>query len=53
LQAIPTGLTIPEADVDALIAEGETMIQANPTLLGLISDLDGRSAGPVATITPR
>jgi hypothetical protein len=47
LQAIPTGLTIPDADVDALVAEGAKLIQANPVLLGLISDLDARLPGMV------
>lgn len=52
LQAIPTGLTIPDADVDALVAEGEALIQANPTLLDLISDLDGRPKRSQAVATP-
>jgi NTE family protein len=42
LQAIRTGLTIPDGDVDALVAEGEILIRTNPTLLGLLSDLDPR-----------
>ncbi|MBV8095835.1 MAG: patatin-like phospholipase family protein [Acetobacteraceae bacterium] len=40
LQAIPTSLTIPDADVDALVDQGKKLIQTNPTLLGLIADFD-------------
>jgi NTE family protein len=40
LQAIPTTLSIPDADVDALVEQGRTMIQAEPTLRGLIADFD-------------
>ncbi len=29
LQSIPTGLTIPDADVDALVASGEQLVQQN------------------------
>jgi NTE family protein len=38
LQAIPTSLTIPDTDVDALVHQGETMIQTNPVLQSLIAD---------------
>ena len=41
LQAIPTGLTIPDADVDALVGAGEQLVQQNDTIRGLISDLGG------------
>lgn len=47
LQAIPTGLTIPDADVDTLVAEGEKLIRTDPTLRGLISDLGEPPAGNV------
>jgi NTE family protein len=40
LQAIPTSLTVSDADVDLLVAEGKTMVQSDPTLLGLIANLD-------------
>ena len=40
LQAIPTGLTIPDADIDTLVAEGEKLIHTNRQLQALISDLD-------------
>lgn len=53
LQAIRTGLTIPDADVDALMAEGESLIQTNPTLLDLTSGIHGRTVLPVAAVTPR
>ena len=47
MQAIPTGLTIPDADVDTLVAEGEKLIRTDPTLRGLISDLGETPAGNV------
>ena len=53
LQAIPTSMTIPDADVDALVAEGEKMVQTNPTLLGLISDLDAKPTATGAANTGR
>ena len=42
LQSIRTGLTIPDADVDALVAEGETLIRTNPALLELLADFDAK-----------
>jgi NTE family protein len=55
LQAIPTGLTIPDADVDTLVAQGEKLIQTDPTLLGLITNLDARPGATVAanSLPPR
>jgi NTE family protein len=47
LQAIPTGLTIPDADVDALVSSGEKLVQQNLQIRELISDLDG----PPVTVT--
>ena len=44
LQAIPTGLTIPDPDVDALINAGEQLIQQNEKVRALISDLDDQGA---------
>ena len=38
LQAIPTSLTIPDADVDALVEEGRDQIRSNPMLRELIAD---------------
>jgi hypothetical protein len=46
LQAIPTSLTIPDADVDALVDQGRTLLQTNPTLIRLVADFD-----PVFTTT--
>jgi hypothetical protein len=43
LQAIPTGLTIPDTDVDALVSAGEQLVQQNPGIRELISDLDERA----------
>ena len=44
LQSLPTSLTLPDADVDALVAAGETMIRNNPTLLRLIADFTPKTA---------
>lgn len=41
LQAIPTGLTIPDEDVDLLVSEGEKLVQRNQEIRQLISGLDG------------
>jgi hypothetical protein len=41
LQAIPTGLTIPDEDVDLLVASGERLVQQNAKIRELISNLDG------------
>jgi NTE family protein len=49
LQAIPTGLTIPDEDVDLLVGSGEQLVQQNDKIRGLISDLDG----PAATVAAR
>ena len=42
LQAVPTGLTIPDADVDLLVSSGEHLVQQSDTIRGLISGLDSR-----------
>jgi NTE family protein len=57
LQAIPTGLTIPDADVDLLVGSGERLVQQNPTIRQLISDLDraavvGAQAKPLPLARP-
>jgi NTE family protein len=41
LQAIPTGLTVPDTDVDLLVSSGERLVQQNPKIRELISDLGG------------
>jgi len=53
LQSIPTGLTIPDADVDALVGAGESLVQQNPKIRGLISDLDARTVAAAAQPRPR
>jgi hypothetical protein len=53
LQAIPTGLTIPDADVDLLVSSGESLVQKNDTIRGLISDLDGPPVTVTAQVRPR
>jgi NTE family protein len=53
LQAIPTGLTIPDEDVDLLVSSGERLVQQNDTIRGLISDLDGPAVAVTAQAKPR
>jgi NTE family protein len=53
LQAIPTGLTIPDEDVDLLVSSGEHLVQHNDTIRGLISDLDGPAVAVTAQAKPR
>ena len=53
LQAIPTGLTIPDADVDALVSSGEQLVQQNSAIRELISDLDGPAVAVTAQARPR
>ena len=53
LQAIPTGLTIPDEDVDLLVSSGERLVQQNDTIRGLISDLDGPAVAVTAKARPR
>jgi NTE family protein len=47
LQAIPTGLTIPDPDVDLLVRSGEQLVQQNQAIRQLVSGLD-RAGGTVA-----
>jgi NTE family protein len=53
LQAIPTGLTIPDQDVDLLVSSGEQLVQQNSTIRALISDLDGPAVAVSAQARPR
>jgi NTE family protein len=48
LMAVPTSLTIPDADTDALVHEGRTLITSNPTLLELLADFGPASDTTVA-----
>ena len=50
LQAIPTGLTISDGDVDQLVSSGEQLVQRNDTIRGLLSDLDGRAVAVTAQV---
>ena len=52
LQAIPTGLTIPDADVDLLVASGERLVEQNPQIRDLITGLDSDEAAVAATVSP-
>jgi NTE family protein len=53
LQSIPTGLTIPDEDVDRLVSSGEQIVQQNSTIRALISDLDGPAVAVTAQARPR
>jgi len=53
LQAIPTGLTIPDADVDLLVSSGEHLVQQSDTIRGLISGLDSRIVAVTAQAARR
>ncbi len=53
LQAIPTGLTIPDQDVDDLVVYGSKLVQENATLREMSSGLDDRSPEPVAAVSLR
>ena len=53
LQAIPTGLTIPDEDIDLLVNAGERLVQRNDAIRGLISDLDGPAVAVTAQVRPR
>jgi NTE family protein len=53
LQAIPTGLTIPDEDVDSLVSAGESLVQQNDAIRRLISDLDGPAVAVTVQARPR
>ncbi|MBV8133056.1 MAG: hypothetical protein JO282_11190 [Alphaproteobacteria bacterium] len=53
LQAIPTGLTIPDEDVDLLVSAGESLVQQNAKIRELISDLDARTVAVTVQAKPR
>lgn len=44
LQAIPTGLTIPRADVDLLVEWGERLVRENPDIHAMTQGLDAKPA---------
>jgi hypothetical protein len=52
LQAIPTGLTIPDADVDLLVSAGESLVQQNSKIRELLVNLDGRAGTVTAQAKP-
>jgi NTE family protein len=53
LQSIPTGLTIPDEDIDVLVSSGEHLVQQNDTIRGLISGLEGPAVTVTAKANPR
>ena len=52
LQAIRTGLTIPDADVDTLVSWGERLVVENPKIRALTSGLDDPGAAPPSVSEP-
>ena len=48
LQSIPTGLTISDADVDALVAAGEAVVKASPEVAEVVKAIEQAGAIPVA-----
>jgi NTE family protein len=52
LQAIPTSLTIPDADVDALVDEGQQQMRTNTTLRDLIADFEPSTNAVAAVDSP-
>ena len=52
LQAIPTGLTIPNEDADLLVSSGEQLVQQNAAIRELISGLDQSDATVATAVTP-
>ncbi len=52
LQAIPTGLTIAPAFVDALVAAGERMVTEDAALRRFLAETVPGAAGPVAAAEP-
>lgn len=51
LQAIRTGLTIPDADVDLLVSYGSKLVRESPEIAALMRELD-RAAAPAAGSVP-
>ena len=47
LSSIPTGLTIPDADVDALLQYGEALLRDNPAIAKIVSEVAFPPRGPV------
>jgi hypothetical protein len=45
---IPGGLTIPEADADALVRYGETLVRDNPEIRAVAAEADFPPRGPAA-----
>lgn len=53
LEAIPTGLTIPDADVDALVQYGEQLVRQHPAILAIAGAAGGVVAPPPARAVAR
>ena len=53
LEAIPTGLTIPDADVDALVQYGEQLVRQQPAILAIAGAAGGVAAPPPARAVAR
>jgi len=53
LEAIPTGLTIPDADVDALVQYGEQLVRQHPRILAVAAAAGGPAPAPARRATGR
>ncbi len=53
LSAIPTGLTIPDNDVDALLRYGEELVRNNETINAVANEADFGPRGPAVVTFPK
>jgi NTE family protein len=53
LSAIPTGLTIPNDDADALVRYGEQLVRDNPTINAIAAEADFGPPGPGRVTFPK
>ncbi len=53
LSAIPTGLTIPDDDADALVRYGEELVRSNATINAIAAEADFPPRGPAVITFPK
>lgn len=53
LEAIPTGLTIPDADVDALVQYGEELVRGHPRIRALAAEIGQTAPRSVSAVRLR
>jgi hypothetical protein len=53
LSAIPTGLTIPNDDADALVRYGEDLVRSNATINAVAAEADFGPRGPAVVTFPK